>query len=103
MLGVAAAVGCQTNAQFLTDNEAAAMRAAESRGRFELNCEDAKGTVLSEKVIEPPVGPFGGGGIDRAEYTIGVRGCGKQIVYVTICRDSENCNALSDTANIQTE
>lgn len=105
-LGIAALLagiaGCQTNAQFLTDNQAAAIRAAESRGRFELNCDQATAEVLSEKVITPPMGPFGGGGIDRAEYTIGVRGCGKRIIYLTICRDAANCNALADTGRLDT-
>lgn len=94
--------GCQTNSEFLVTNESAALRAAESRGRFELDCEQATGQVLSEKVIQPPMGPFGGGGIDRAEYTIGVRGCGRQVVYITICRDQENCNAISDSGRIDT-
>lgn len=98
--GLALLCGCQSNADFLTTNQQAALSAAESRGRFELNCEQVTTAVLSEKVITPPMGPFGGGGIDRAEYTIGVRGCGKQVVYITICRDQENCNALSDSGRI---
>jgi hypothetical protein len=97
---LAVATSCQTNTQFLSKNEPAAMRAAESRGRFELNCEKATGQVLSEKVTTPPMGPWGGGGIERAEYTIGIRGCGKHVVYVTICRDSSNCNALADSGLI---
>jgi hypothetical protein len=79
---VAIVAGCQTN---------------------ELDCEQAQAQVLSEKVITPPVGPFDGGGIDRAEYTIGVRGCGKHVVYLTICRDQANCNALSDSGRIDTD
>lgn len=34
------------------------------------------------------------------EYTVGVSGCGKRAVYLTICRDAENCNALGDSARI---
>ena len=100
---LACTAGCQTNAQFLSDNEPAALSAAESRGRFELDCEQATAQVLSEKVITPPVGPFLGGGIERAEYTIGVRGCGKRAVYITICRDSANCNALADSGRIDSD
>ena len=37
----------------------------------------------------------------RAEYTIGVRGCGRQSIYVTICIDNENCNALADSGRIE--
>lgn len=100
---LAIAAGCQTNTEFLSGNESAAMRAAESRGRFELDCEQANAELLSEKVITPPIGPFGGGGIERAEYTIGVRGCGKHVVYITICRDQANCNALSDSGRIDSD
>jgi len=31
------------------------------------------------------------------EHTIGVRGCGKQAVYVVYCRDPNDCNALAQT------
>ena len=41
------------------------------------------------------------GGMWRAEYTIGVRGCGRQVVYITVCLDNENCNAISDTGDVQ--
>lgn len=46
------------------------------------------------------VGMGGGGGYEWTEYTIGVRGCGKQAVYETMCRDPDNCNAFAQTGRV---
>jgi len=43
---------------------------------------------------------YGGGGYEWTEYTIGVRGGGKQAVYEKMCRDQDNCNAFANTENI---
>ncbi len=88
--------GCASQATYLQSIEPSAMTAATTRGKFELNCPDVAGTVLSSKIIQPVV--FGG--IERAEYTIGVRGCNKEAVYVTVCPDKDNCNALAQTGRL---
>jgi hypothetical protein len=77
----------------LVQNAPAAMQAATSRARFELNCPEVQATVLSQKVIE-------GWRFEGSEYTIGVRGCGRQAVYVTYCGEMQNCNALSQTGRM---
>ena len=97
VLASAALGGCQTTQAFLDANQAAAVQTASSRGRFELNCQDIQTEVLSSKIIDPA--PMYGG-VWRAEYTIGVRGCGRQMVYETICLDSHDCNAIADTGNV---
>ena len=79
----------------LVQNAPAAMQAATSRGRFELNCPEVQATVLSQKIIQ-------GWRFEGSEYTIGVRGCGREAVYVTYCGETENCNALSQTGRINT-
>ena len=79
----------------LVQNAPAAMQAATSRARFELNCPEVQATVLSQKIIQG----FRGEG---SEYTIGVRGCGREAVYVTYCGEMENCNALAQTGRINT-
>ena len=94
-----ASLGCQTTQSYLDSNQQAALNAANSRGRFELNCQQVNSQVLSRKIIDPGMGTMVGG-VWRAEYTIGVRGCDRQVVYVTVCLDNENCNAISDTGNI---
>jgi hypothetical protein len=94
---------CATEAQFLTQTQPAAVNTALSRGRFELNCPEATGTVLSKKMTYingVGIGMGGGAGYEWGEYTVGVKGCGKSAVYETMCRDSDNCNALSQTGRI---
>lgn len=95
--GLALAIACQTTPQFLDQNQGAALATAQSRAQFELNCQNVQASVLSRKIIDPA--PFAGG-MWRAEYTIGVRGCDRQIVYMTICLDSNDCNAIADSANM---
>lgn len=93
---------CATEAQFLAQNAPSALNTALARGRFELNCPQANGTVLSQKVtyINGIGMGMGGGGYEWTEYTIGVRGCGKNAVYETMCRDQDNCNAFANTGRI---
>jgi hypothetical protein len=94
---------CATEAQFLAQTQPAAVNTALARGRFELNCPQATGTVLSKKMTYingVGIGMGGGGGYEWGEYTVGVKGCGKSAVYETMCRDSDNCNALSQTGRI---
>ncbi len=85
-------VACVSNEQFLASNQASATKVALSRAAFELNCQSVTPTILSNKVIETRFG------YARTEYTIGVRGCGKQAVYLAYCLDSNNCNAINDSA-----
>jgi len=81
------ATGCVSQAQFLDSKQGMAMQTAETRGQFEMNCPAATGTVLSREVVQPVLqGPFVGG-IQRAEYTVGVAGCGKRTTFVVICPD----------------
>ena len=82
-----AGAGCASQAQFLDGKQAMAMQTAVSRGQFEMNCPGATGTVLSREVVQPVLqGPLLNG-IQRAEYTIGVAGCGKRNTFVVICPD----------------
>lgn len=100
--------GCVTDAEFLQQNSASALRAAEARGKFELNCPSVQTTVLSQKVVQSlQTGGYGwrAGGAGAwagpwTEYTVGVRGCGREAVYMAVCRDENNCNAFSQTANV---
>jgi len=96
-------VGCATEAEFLAQTQPSALNTALTRGRFELNCPNATGTVLSKKMTYingVGIGMGGGAGYEWGEYTIGVKGCGKSVVYETMCRDSDNCNALAQTGRV---
>jgi hypothetical protein len=77
--------GCVTQQQFLDQSQGAAIQTAVSRGQFEMNCPGATGQVISREVVQPALqGPWVQG-IQRAEYTIGVSGCGARKAYVVVC------------------
>jgi hypothetical protein len=80
-----ALASCTTQAQFLDALQMSAMQTAARRGQFEMNCPQATPTLISREVVQPVLqGPYVGG-IQRAEYTIGVSGCGVRKVFVVIC------------------
>jgi hypothetical protein len=82
-----AGAGCATQAKFLDSKQAVATQTAVSRGQFEMNCPAATGTILSREVVQPALqGPLMVG-LQRAEYTVGVAGCGKRTTFVVICPD----------------
>jgi hypothetical protein len=97
--GVVGFWGCVSQAQFLNQYEGAALATAQRRGAFELDCPSVSSAVLSRKVVQPVFVR----GVQRAQYTIGVRGCGRQAVYWTMCADADNCNALANTGRVQEE
>ncbi|WP_447751393.1 hypothetical protein [Pseudomonas nicosulfuronedens] len=94
LAAVAALSGCMSNEEFLASNQPAAIKATESRAKFEMNCESVTSSVLSSKVTSVRRA------MERTEYTIGVRGCNKQATYITYCLNPETCNAIADTARM---
>ena len=83
---------CQTDAQVLASEQALATQTALRRGQFELSCPEATASMLSSAMLQPVAWR----GTERAEYTIGVAGCGKQKTYVVVCPlDSNACYAVS--------
>jgi hypothetical protein len=77
-----AVAGCQSAAQMLAAEQPAALQAATRRGQFEMSCPQATGTVLSSNLLQPAMW----GGLERAEYTIGVEGCGQRRTYIAVCQ-----------------
>jgi len=78
----------------LVQNAPGALRTAESRAKFEMNCPEVQASILSQKTIE-------GFRFEGSEHTIGVRGCGKQVIYLTYCRDANDCNAVAQTDRVE--
>jgi len=77
--------GCATQQQMLDQMQPTAMQTVVNRTRFDWNCPAATGTVISREMIQPAlVGPYVGG-IMRAEYTIGVSGCGQRATFIAVC------------------
>ena len=100
LVAALAAAGCQTQAQFLQSMEEQATQAALARGKFEMNCPAATGSVLSKEVIQPAIrGPYFAGP-ERAEYTIGVSGCGQRATYLVLCPQSGDGCFAAGSGNI---
>jgi len=95
MVALLTVAGCVSQTQLLNNMQPMAVQNAETRGRFELNCPSATATVLSREVVQPVLeGPFVGGGLQRAEYTVGVAGCGARKTFVVICpEEGDGCFA----------
>jgi len=70
------------------------MQTAVARGQFEMNCPSATGTLISQEVVQPALqGPWVAG-IQRAEYTVGVAGCGQRTTFIVVCPEGgEGCFA----------
>jgi hypothetical protein len=88
------AAGCTTDAQYLQQLEPQAIQTAVNRGKFEMNCPAATGSVLSKDMLQPALqgGFYVRGGPERAEYTVGVSGCGERATYLVICPlDQSGC------------
>jgi len=92
LLAVLASTGCVSQSQFLDSKQGEATQTVLNRAQFEMNCQEVTPTIISREVVEPALqGPFVNG-IERAEYTIGVAGCGKRSTFVVICPDEgEGC------------
>ncbi len=89
-LTVLALAGCQTDQQTLDTKQSSAVDAALTRGRFEMDCPAATGSVLSRQVIQP----IAFGGVERVEYTVGIEGCGKRMTSIVVCAaDGTGCFA----------
>ncbi len=79
--------GCQTQQQVVDSMEPDAVHVAQRRGAFELNCPAAKAEVLSKEMIQSPVVNPRFAPPQRAEYTVGVSGCGKRASYMVVCAE----------------
>jgi len=93
IVALATLSGCNTT-PLTTTKQPMALDFALKRARFEMGCPEATGSVLSSETIQPPnVGPRFQGP-QRAQFTIGVAGCGKRETMVVICADgSDGCFA----------
>ena len=85
-IAVAVGAGCASQKQVLDTRQSGAVQTALERGRFDLNCPSATGTVLSRDYIQPAIqGPWVSG-LQRVEYTVGVEGCNQRTTYVVLCQ-----------------
>ena len=82
-----AAAGCQTQQQIVDSMQPDAIHTAQRRGVFELNCPAATAEVLSKEMIQSPNINPRFAPPQRAEYTVGVSGCGQRATYLVVCAD----------------
>jgi hypothetical protein len=83
--------GCQSEGQQMDAQQQQAVDTALQRVKFDMNCPSATGQVLSRQMIQPVSFRFG---VERAEYTVGVEGCGQRQTIVVVCpQDGSGCFA----------
>jgi hypothetical protein len=81
MVAVAA---CNTT-PLTTTLQPMALDYAVKRARFDMNCPAATGTVISSETVQPVLNGPAMMGTQRAQFTIGVQGCGQRQTLVAIC------------------
>jgi hypothetical protein len=90
LISVVAFTGCATQQQFLDSNQNMAIQTVLGRAQFEMNCQELTPVIISREVVQPALqGPWVQG-IQRAEYTVGMSGCGKRATFVVICPEGGN-------------
>ena len=83
--------GCESTELQLDTQQAQAVQTAVQRVGFDMNCPTATGQVLSREMLQPVSIRFG---VERAEYTVGVEGCGQKQTIVVVCpQDGSGCFA----------
>ncbi len=86
-LALLCGAGCQTQQQIVDSMEPDAVHVAQRRGAFELNCPAATASMLSKEMIQSPMVNPRFAPPQRAEYTVGVSGCGQRSTYLVVCAD----------------
>ncbi len=77
--------GCASQQQLVDRMQPNAVRVAQTRGAFELDCPAATAEVLSKEMMQSgATGPLLMSP-ERAEYTVGVSGCAKRATYLAVC------------------
>jgi hypothetical protein len=100
LIGVAGllAAGCASGPPFIDQMQPEAVNMAVRRAQFEMNCPNVTSEVVSRETLQPLVQTFRYTGISRAEYTVGVSGCGQRALYIVICPDNGSLNCYAGGA-----
>src|SRR5205814_9058731 len=77
--------GCQTQQQLVDSMQPDAVHVAQRRGAFEMNCPAATVEMLSKEMIQTPRMNPRFAPRQRADYPIGVSGCGRGSTYLVAC------------------
>jgi hypothetical protein len=91
------AAGCNTT-PLTTTLQSTALNYAVKRAQFDMNCPAATGSVLTSETIQPVLNGPMMMGTERAQYTIGVTGCGqRQTVQVICAQGGDGCFTANAT------
>jgi hypothetical protein len=88
---------CASGPPFIDQMQPTAIDMAVRRGTFEMNCPSATGELISSETVQPVSFRFG---YERAEYTVGVSGCGKRNSYVVICPDNGSNSCFAGASRV---
>lgn len=92
LIGVLGPMGCITvQTQWLDSLQPTAMQTAASRGQAEMSCPTVTPTLMSRQMAHKPgyVNPWR---MEFTQYTINLKGCGKEQVYFILCSlDETDC------------
>lgn len=88
---------CASGPPFIDQMQPTAIDMAVRRGAFEMNCPAATGELISSETVQPVSFRFG---YERAEYTVGVSGCGKRNSYVVICPDNGSNSCFAGASRV---
>lgn len=80
------AAGCALSPPFVDQMQGQATLQAERRAQFELACPSAMGRVIRREQFEPQTM----GERARAQYTVGVSGCGQRMNIEVLCTQNNN-------------
>src|SRR5262245_28141592 len=93
------AAGCASGPPFIDAAQPVAVATAQRRAAFEFNCPGATGQVLSREIVQSPLEYTRFAPPERAEYTIGVAGCGQRQTFLVVCTDGGGgCVAVAGRA-----
>ena len=98
ILGAVAALivaGCASGPPFIQAAQPMAVQTAQRRAQFEFNCPAATAQILSQEMMTSPLEYTRFAPPDRAEYTMGVAGCGQRQTYLVVCTDGGGCVAVA--------
>ncbi len=82
-----ALTACESQQQMVDQMQPNAVEVAQKRGAFELDCPAATAEVLSKEMMQTAAPTMRYAPPERAEYTVGVSGCGKRATYVVVCAE----------------
>ena len=98
-LAALAVSGCASGPPFIESAQPQAIQTAQRRAQFEFNCPSATAQILSQEMMTSPLQYTRFAPPDRAEYTVGVAGCGQRHTYLVVCTDGGGCLAVAGRPN----